>query len=388
MTIYTSHSELSCYLDCRMLWLWRYGLRYKPIKGIRRLELGLLWHRVLEEWWRQWQGGCLGNVCQTVLDEWLVKNHAAQSTAFSTIPRQMPGIADEEIDDVYGLMTGMRSSYNAAFLDQDGPILSTYGECPRIARVLDVEARVTVRPTDGLVDYQAVFDVVVEDDKEQMWVVEHKSCSPSTSMSTVRQRYEDSQQVQSYVWAAERAYGRPCAGVILGLSKLKTPPTVDDYKVTKDGKLSRRWPAGQTAETFRAALGHYGEKLDGDTCLLFDKLESQDDPYHRREVFRADPDTSDRSEREIRILSHELAASRRYMVQSARVHYEGYPDHSSPTSEVIASYVDRYGCYWPRNRSRCYAYGSRCEYWQACRTLSADVIDETLLRKLKGRSAT
>lgn len=373
MKKYVSTSELSCWLECRMRWLWSYGLRYQPAKGSKALEIGRLWHRVLEAWWRAWISGYPLDAAHSVLRTWLTERQAG---SFS-VDRPLPGIGDDIVTDVHWILFRMLEGYNRAYLEQQDGIASTHGDCPHIARVVGVEQRVRLKPDDGLVDYMAVFDAVVEDDNGELWIVEHKTTKGD--LERARERHEDSAQVNPYLWVAAKHYGRVPRGIVLDLSRVGAPPAPEDYRVNKDGSMSKRWPAGQTAASLRAALKHHNQEPCEKTSKALSKLDKRPDQYHRREIVSVNRLAVRRSEAEVRHLSSEVMAARRHLLVTAYQHHAHH--RADETAKVVASYLREYGAAWPRNRQRCYAYGSRCEYWHACRSLDQTAIDETLRRR-------
>lgn len=222
MTIETSYSEISTFARCRQRWLYAYALGLEPPTPPRALAMGSLYHELLADFYRG-RAGAKAIGWQAVVSSW-----------WSRASRDGSIEMDDELQAQVEETVAIFHRYTTIVAPQDR------------WRVIAVEwpFRCRIRRpgfTAGVL--RGVVDLLVVDEEERLWIVEHKLVS--------RFDYgldELAYQVSLYLWALRRH--RP-AGAIYNLARRKVPTRP---QLLKGGGISRRKDIDTDAETYRQAV--------------------------------------------------------------------------------------------------------------------------------------
>ena len=326
-------SEMKAFRRCHRYHHLRYRMGYRPINDVGPLSFGKLIHTGLEVWWN---------------------THSLEATIEAIKPQ-----ADQEYDPftlakAECLLTG----YHFRWEKQDLETLAT-----------EVEFRTDlVNPATGrnsrTFQLGGKIDAIAKDDRDQHWVVEHKTTSEDiTQGSEYWLRLRLDAQVSTYYTGA-KALGYDVQGCLYDvirkplLRQSAVPLTDDDglkivldrdgqRVMNKDGKKWRQTgdiDMGYVLQTRPETVDEYRARL------IKDIADNPDKYFARGEVMRLEEDMKD------------AAADTWQISQQIRE----------------AEKLQRY----PRNPGACTEWNRTCEYFGVC-TRSASLDDPYQFRKME-----
>ena len=222
-----SYTQLKTWKRCRQKWYYRYVRGLVPKERVKKIELGNYGHALLEAYYK-------GEDLQQASEKYW---HEQTKDMFQEEMIEYQEVRDqaEQLVERY---------------------IKHYQEKGEEFKVLAVEEhfQVTIPTTTGrksMTDLQGVFDLVVEDDTGELWLVDHKFTSIDLD------KYEENlvldEQANYYLWALAELLGdyRAVSGIIFNLIRTKLP-TVP--QVLKSGRLSKAKNIDTDVDTYLKAI--------------------------------------------------------------------------------------------------------------------------------------
>ena len=223
-------TEVSQFRNCRLNW-WCHshnGLNLEPKAQSPKLRFGTVWHEGLEWYYRD---GKDANSFMAGLENGFAREEAKfkRILGVATYTEEIQQVFAEEKELAFLLMTSYInwSSQPSSFMgDSDGPEVSD-----KDFEVLDVEKRLVVRiPTSkgrpSMVWLAVKLDTIVED-KQGLWVMEHKTQAKSSKVNDPTNLPLDIQMtLQVWAlrqWAKAQGITTPVQGALYNLTRKQAP---------------------------------------------------------------------------------------------------------------------------------------------------------------------
>ena len=215
-------TEVSDFLRCRTRWdyAWQQKLRARTPND--KLFFGTLFHRYLEEWY---------------------KNHS-QAQALTAMKKlfdetDTSGMEQVVIDELWDLAFNVAENYFATWAKDDNKM-----------EVLATELEFSFPITKDKW-YTGTIDLVVKDEHGQVWFYDHKT---TTSIDSYEKRADMDRQISRYWWALQQL-GYDVHGFVYNII-LKDYPTRPS--VLKNGSLSQNKAQKTTYELYLQAIQENG----------------------------------------------------------------------------------------------------------------------------------
>lgn len=217
-----SYTQLKTWKRCRQKWYYRYVRGLIPKERVKKIELGNYGHALLEAYY---------------------KGEDLQQASENYWREQTKDMFQEEMIE-YQEVRDQAEQLVKRYIKH-------YQEKGEEFKVLAVEEHFQVTIPKSTTDLQGVFDLVVEDDTGELWLVDHKFTSIDLD------KYEENlvldEQANYYLWALAELLGdyRAVSGIIFNLIRTKLP-TVP--QVLKSGRLSKAKNIDTDVDTYLQAI--------------------------------------------------------------------------------------------------------------------------------------
>ena len=272
-------SEVNDFLRCRTRWDYAWQQNLKPKTPNDKLFFGTLFHKYLEEWY---------------------KNHS-QAQALTAMKKlfdetDTSGMEQVVIDELWDLAFNVAENYFAKWAKDDNKM-----------EVLATELEFSFPITKDRW-YTGTIDLVLKDQHGQVWFMDHKTTS---SMDSYEKRADMDRQISRYWWALQQL-GYDVHGFIYNiiLKDVPEPPTV-----LKSGKLSQNKAQKTTYELYTNAVLQNGESLsDYEEILQHLKAQETDNGnrFFRRAKVQRLPSEIDNSIIELIEVAKDMEGARIY----------------------------------------------------------------------------
>ena len=393
---YAATNSARAAMSCNHYWLLRYGLRLSTERKGFALAFGSFWHELMDG---VWQGQALNL---------LEKLDAMATVAEQALSRPFDPGEEQNAEQQLRMATLARRMLSAYIKQygQDGlgdELRSNNAEVVWVERVLGPHEI-------GLGSYSGKIDKLLRINGE-LWIGEHKTSG--TDLRDWRERNEYSPQPLTYAVLVEEELDEPVRGVLYDVAFKGVLATPEDFKLNKDGSISRRMPRFATREAFAAAIdtrrgtanrsAWYDEylgvgewtknTLPTERELLSSVLFRRElVPFERCDIARRREEMEHEAET-MRDWHEEIGRARaRRRERAERKHVpwdvfatpDGVPERfrswtERPVSESgadwrpeVVALLAELGTKFPRNGSHCYRWNRPCELMAICQRPSVD----------------
>jgi len=247
-------SEVNDFLRCRTRWDYAWQQNLKPKTPNDKLFFGTLFHRYLEEWY---------------------KNHS-QAQALTAMKKlfdetDTSGMEQVVIDELWDLAFNVAENYFAQWTKDDNKM-----------EVLATELEFAFPITKDRW-YTGTIDLVVKDEYGKVWFYDHKT---TASIDLYEKRADMDRQISRYWWALQQL-GYDVDGFIYNIIVKDTPRKPE---LLKKGGLSQNKAQKTTHELYLKAIQEHG--LDpNDYREMLDHLKAQGNRFFKRiKVTRLQPE--------------------------------------------------------------------------------------------------
>jgi hypothetical protein len=360
-------------MSCPTRWLLAYGLGIVRAEAQVPLFIGSLWHEMMD---RYWTADLRTTTRFGAAFTWFRRKFVELETALRESEQNWDPFRGgslptwREFRDARELLGQMLVVYTGTPTTAEGPDWT----------VLDSEVQISMSvktPTNNrspVCGYAGKLDKTLLV-RELPWIGEHKTTK--ADLETYRARVSYRPQGATYALLYREQYGHYPQGIVYDVQRKAFPALPEDYRLRKDGGVSKVLPSEATAEGLAEAIRLSREKGGKDQPWYDEKLaELEQNPpvYHRRFYERFTMDELARTQRELYAIACQLRqwhmkVGRRWDLVRSRWSESGV----SGAQEVCDALRDLDGEF-PRNPEMCLSYGRRCPYHDLCRYREVDAV--------------
>jgi len=281
-----SYSQMKTWKRCRQKWHYRYVEGLRPIERIPKIDLGEYGHALLQAYYK---GEDLEQASQ---EYW---QHKTKDMFFEQV---------EEFKETREMAEKLVQRYIDRYEQEDN--FAIYGVEEK------VDANIpTPKGTRSHKRFNAVLDLIVEDDMGRIWLVDHKFTG--RDLESYEEMLVLDEQANGYLWALCSLLGGPVNGIMFNLIRTKLPTKP---RLLKNGTLSKDKSIDTDVQTYLETIKEHNLNPD-DYQDILEVVKERERPFFKRHRVERTPEEIKEIGKELYLSAQDIRQARGHIFRNA-----------------------------------------------------------------------